>query len=159
MSVAAFPGRVVALLLLLAFPACYSYVSVEDGMVKRGDEVRLSTRPDAAASEPGEEDGRIDLQGVVVTRSQDSLVLWRRPLLRGATRVEEVSRDTVAVALSGIGSIERSELDGVKTVGLVVGSLGVIAGFAVLASNAEGGGTGDFGGGDGGNLLIRLPVP
>lgn len=159
MRLVAFPGRVVALLLLLAFAACYSYVPVEDGTVKRGDEVRISTRPDAAASEAREDEGRIDLQGVVVTSSQDSLVLWRRPVIRGTTRIEEVGRDTLAVALSGIGSIERSELDGVKTVGLVVGSLGVIAGFAVLVSNAEGGGTGDFGGGDGGNLLIRLPVP
>lgn len=81
-------------------------------------------------------------------------------MMRSGTRVDEFVRDTVAVAVAHVDRIERSEMDAVKTGGVVLLGLGVIAGMAVLVANADAGGSGDLGGGNGGGTLnLQVPLP
>lgn len=151
---------VVALVLTVTLTACYSYVPLENASPARGDEVRVHLTPEGASSRsPAQEEGA-HLQGVVVRSGPDSLAFWRRPMVRSGTRVDEFERDTVAVAVAHVDRIERSEMDAVKTGGVVLLGLGVIAGMAVLVANADPGGSGDLGGGNGGGTLnLQVPLP
>lgn len=149
------------MLLAVAVGGCYTYVPLDDGRPERGDEIRVHLTPGTADRPTSPEERRdADLEGVVVSGGPDSLSLWRRPVMRSGSRVAELERDTVAVALSEVRRMERSELDALRTGGLVLGSLGLIAGAAILVANAEAGGTGDLGGGNGdGTLGIQVPLP
>lgn len=155
-----FARRSLAVLVLFSFTGCYSYVPLEDTSPRRGDEVRVYGAPDDDGRSPSRSPaGDAYVQGVVIASTSDSLALWTRRMLRGGDLVEEIRRDTLAVALSDVRRIERSEVDALKTGGLVVGGLGLFVGVAVLVSNAEGSGGGDFGDGDGPTLRIQLPLP
>lgn len=154
------PRSLLALVLVASLGACYTYVPVEQGVPERGDEVRVHLTGDRDGSRAGSAPGAAYLQGMVVASGPDSLTFWRRPVMRSGTRVDEFLRDTTTVALSEVERLERSELDGVKTGAAVVGSLGLVAGLALIVVNADVGGTGDGGGGDGGGTLgISVPFP
>lgn len=152
------PRRALLVALVLAVPACYSYVPVETSSVERGDDVRAEVR-DARAG-PGTASAGRRLEGLVVRRSPDTLTL-SVPLrgIRSNAAQSAVGRDTVALAFSDLGGIERSKLDAVKTGGLVLGVAGLVGGAALLVSNAEGSSAGDGGGGGGSRLGIQVPIP
>lgn len=148
------------MVLAVTLTACYSYVPLEDTSPARGDEVRIHLTPEGASSRSPDQEEDAHLQGVIVRSGPDSLAFWRRPMMRSGTRVDEVIRDTLAVAVAHVERIERSEMDAVKTGGVVLLGLGVIAGMAALVANADPGGSGDTGGGNGGGTLnLQVPLP
>lgn len=153
------PGRrLVALVLLVALTGCYSYVPIEDGPPQVGDEVRVRLTEEGARSASAHDLRDDRIQALVLAGGSDSLTLRYRPLRRGDPVGDARRRDTLTVALDDLGSVERSRVDALKTGGMVVGVLGLMAGAVILAGSLESGG--DFGdGGDGPRLQLRFPAP
>lgn len=140
--------RAVALLLALLLPACYSYVPLESGDPKAGQDVRVHLT-DRAEREVGYGMGAGDdtwLTGLVLRSGGDSLTLsasgeWQ-PGVASAFR-----RDTVTLARSHIRSIDRSEMDATRTAILAGLGVGAVAAAVILVANANPDGSGAGGGG------------
>lgn len=149
--------RLVACLLAIVSAGCYRYVPLEEGVTPRpGDEVRVYVPEEGSASDAdGDEAGGV--RGLVVQGPPDSLFLSVRvPPARAGTFDRDL-REMRRFAYPDIRRIERPELDPFRTGVLVVGGLGVLAGFmAIVLSADSSGGAGD-GGGGGPSLQIRIP--
>lgn len=153
------PGRrLVALVLLVTSAGCYSYVPVEDPAPEIGEDVRVHVTGEAVGTLRADRDETRRLQGMVIGSSSDSLTLAFRSLRNSPGA--RPPRDTVTLALADVQRLERSKMDILKTGALVVGTLGLAAGAAILAESLGTGGSGDFGdGGDAPRLIIELSSP
>lgn len=155
--------RAIALLLLVALPACYSYVPLESGSPRAGDDVRVhlteaSTRGSSLASGMDDE-GRPFVTGLVLRTLNDSLTL----AIDGAdARYSGVGspflRDTLTLAGSEIRQIERSELDALRTAVLAGLGAGAVATAVILVINASPSGSGGIGGGGGPRASVEIPI-
>jgi len=155
--------RALAALLVLTLAACYSYVPLESGRPRAGQDVEVHLKEDAggeAAALRGD-DGSV--RGLVLRADSDRLTLSRsrkgaRHTAVGATTL----RDTVTIPTSGIERIDRSRIDVGRTALVAALGAGAVATAIILVINASpGGGTGGGGGGTGKfqqGLGIRIPL-
>lgn len=156
------PLAAVTCLLFLALPACYSYSPVEQGTPGAGSEVRLRLGDEGADRVTGEsslvERGVVEGR-IVEQRGSAVRLLVSRPARRQFAAGGR-ARDTVAVPLSGIQSVELKQLEVGKTAALFAGITagGVLLGAAALSSAGSGGSSPENGGGGTNPLGISIPV-
>jgi len=155
--------RVVALALLAALPACYSYVPLESGQPQVGQEVRVhvtgASSDDGAGS--GGAVGEKTVDGVVLGNQDGLLRLSVHPGREEAQLYSVNRRDTVSVPLADVTLVERHKLDAGRTAVLLgIGAAGIAAAVIAVAnanpSNSAGGGGGRPKNSQG--LTIRIPV-
>lgn len=146
--------RLVASLLAIASTGCYSYVPLEEGVrPNAGDEVRVETTSEDEGQSSG---GPSEFQGRVVRSQGDSLVLSARLQPALAATFEGERREFVRLAYTDIQRIDQPKLDGLRTGALVVGGLGVLAGFMAIVLAADDSGS-PSGPGNGPSLQVRIP--
>lgn len=148
-------------LLFLALPACYSYAPVEQGAPEAGSEVRLRLNDEGTdrvtRQTPLRE--RDAVEGRIVEESSSEIrLLVSRPARRQFAAGGR-TRDTVAVPLSGIESVELKQMEVGKTAALFGGITagGALLGAAVLSGAGDGGSPPEDGGGTN-PLGISIPV-
>ncbi len=148
----------VALLLLGALPACYSYVPLESGASpKVGQDVRVLVRSSADDGDGGEN----SIDGLVLGTEGGTLRLAVHPGRADPAAYSVITRDTLSVQMSDVTSIERHKLDAGRTALLIgLGAAGIAAAvIAVANSNPSNsaGGTGSRPRNSQG-ALIRIPL-
>lgn len=156
------PLAALTCLLFLALPACYSYSPVEQGAHEAGSDVRLRLNDEGTdrvtrqtpLNERDAVEGRIVEEG-----SSEIRLLVSRPARRQFAAGGR-TRDTVAVPVSGIESMELKQMEVGKTAALFGGITagGVLLGAVVLSSAGSGGSTPEDGGGGTNPLGISIPV-
>lgn len=154
------PERLVASLLAVVSAGCYAYVPMEEGRPSPGDDVRVVLAGEGSGEATGgtsEAAAGERLQGLVVESRPDSLRLSVRlqPALAGA--FERDRREVVSLAYEEIRRIERPELNALRTGAMVVGGLGLLAGFMAIVLGGDDAGTPGDDGGGGPSLEIGIP--
>lgn len=151
----------IAFLLLVLLPACYSYVPLESGEPRVGEDVRLHlVEPEegASASPVGTTDERT-LTGLVVYSRADSLTLSRSAASARNVEVGSAAlRDTLTLSRSSIRRIEHSRIDAARTAIMTGLGAGAIAAAVYLVANSTLDDS-SAGGGSGGTPRNSVTVP
>lgn len=156
------PLATLTCLLFLALPACYSYSPVEQEAPEAGSEVRLRLNDEGTDRVTRETPlvERDAVEGRIVEQGSSAIrLLVSRPARRQFAAGGRL-RDTVAVPLSGIESVELKQMEAGKTAALFGGITagGVLLGAAVLSGAGGGGSPPENGGGGTSPLGISIPV-
>ena len=154
--------RAVALLLVILLPACYSYVPLESGSPRTGDDVRVHLAEEANRGSTrvalDEENGPF-VTGLVLRSRSDSLTLSVRGQAARHSRVGYPAlRDTLTLAGSEIRRIDRNQLDVLRTTVLAGLGAGAVATAVILVINANPSGSGGIGDGGGPRAAVEIPI-
>ncbi len=124
--------RGAAPLLLMTVTGCYSYVSIPPEAAAPGAQVRAQlANGEGSVPSRGLGIGRADLmEGEVVERRAESLVLSVFPRDLGVQTWSHGPRDTVAIRLNEIAALEQKQFSTVRTAGLVAG-VAVVGALAI----------------------------
>lgn len=123
--------RGLAPLLLVTASGCYSYIAISPETAAPGAQVRAQLSEAPVAAPGGFGLARQDvMEGQVVERHNESLVLAVFPRDAGAQQWAHGARDTVALRLNQIQALEQKRLSTARTAGLVAG-VGVVGALVV----------------------------
>lgn len=154
--------RALALLLVPLLPACYSYVPLESGSPRAGDDVRVHLTEEVHSGPTVarlDEQGDPYVRGLVLGSRSDSLTLSVRSEAARRTGVGfPVLRDTLTLAGSEIRRIDRNQLDALRTTVLAGLGAGAVATAVILVINADPSGSSGIGDGGGPRAAVQIPI-